>query len=158
MAKLEGCPTCGNNTSENADRCPACGEPLESGWVDKIVRARKKSKRTKLLAWTVALVGLPALAIGMAIEEDSRIKYLKNTDPQAYQKFIDDLEAKVAKVPALEFNENLRLYRKLKNINPDNQRYVEKIKIYEQKMRAAKAAKAAGGEAGEKAAVADMRR
>ena len=32
MAVLEACPTCGNQTSENAASCPACGEPLLSGW------------------------------------------------------------------------------------------------------------------------------
>ena len=41
MALLENCPTCGNGTSENASICPACGEPLQDGWINIVQEDRQ---------------------------------------------------------------------------------------------------------------------
>ena len=45
VAILESCPTCGNQTSENASQCPNCGEPLSSGWADAVRDEREEEER-----------------------------------------------------------------------------------------------------------------
>ena len=107
----------------------------------------KKSKRKNRLFWVVAaalVVALvAALQVGPGLYTDYRMRNLKEIDPAEYQKTIKVLEAQVAKVPASEFDENLRLYKKLQSLNPENKRYAEKISYYrEQKTAAAKTAKA----------------
>ena len=198
MAKLEDCPTCGNRTSENADQCPACGEPLSAGWADEVreqkrqeaeaanlaeeyaALALKKSKRKKRLVWvavaavvTAQFVGpgivVTALFVGPGIYDDYRMRNLKETDPAAYQKQIQELEAQVAKVAASDLDENIRLYRELQKLDPENKRYAEKIAHYRQKKtaaaeaaeeaaKAAKAKKAAAEAAAKAVADAEKRR
>ena len=150
MANLEACPTCGNQTSENAETCPACGEPLGAGWAaavrlaeEKAAVTLKKSKRKKRLSWGVGVALVAALFLGVGVYADYRMENLKEIDPAAYRNRMKELEAQVAKVPAAEFDENLRLYKKLQYLNPENKRYAEKISYYrEQKTAAVKAAKA----------------
>ncbi len=103
----------------------------------------KRSKRKKRLFWVLAATIVAALFIGSGIYGDYRLRNLKEIDPAAYQNRINALEAQVAKVLASEFDENIRLYKELQNLNPENNRYAEKISYYrEQKTAAAKAAKA----------------
>ena len=52
---------------------------------------------------------------------------------------IEKLEAEVAEVPASDFDENLRLYRELKELDPDNERYAEKIAHYSAERQKARA-------------------
>ena len=151
MANLEACPTCGNQTSENAHQCPVCGEPLSAGWAEA-VRERnrqaaeaarlaeeiaavtlKRSKRKKRLFWVLAATLVAALFVGPEIYEDYRMRNLKEIDPDAYQNRIDALEAQVAKVPASEFDENIRLYKELQTLDPENNRYAEKMSYYIEK-------------------------
>ena len=138
-----------------------CGEPLGAGWAEA-VRERnrqaaeaarlaeekdavtlKRSKRKKRRFWVLAATLVVALFVGPGIYDDYRMRNLKEIDPAAYQNRINTLEAQVAKVPASGFDENIRLYKELQNLNPENNRYAEKISYYrEQKTAAAKAAKA----------------
>ena len=56
MALLENCPTCGNGTSENASVCPACGEPLQDGWVNIVKNDRERKideKKAKYKIWNI---------------------------------------------------------------------------------------------------------
>ena len=176
MANLEACPTCGNQTSENAHQCPVCGEPLGAGWAEA-VRERnrqaaeaarlaeekgavtlKSSKRKKRLFWVLAATSVAALFIGSGIYGDYRLRNLKEIDPAAYQNRINALEAQVAKVLASEFDENIRLYKELQNLNPENNRYAEKISYYREQMTAAAKAAKAKKVAAEAAAAAEKKR
>ena len=56
MALLENCPTCGNGTSENASICPACGEPLQDGWINIVQEDRQHKideKKAKYKIWNI---------------------------------------------------------------------------------------------------------
>jgi len=157
MAGLEKCPTCGNETSENATTCPACGEPLADGWAETVraeqrakADAEKKAKSKKrliILALIAAVIVLPQM---FGTSESEKIQALKEQDPQAYQQRIDDLEARVAKVPASDAAENLRLYKELQKLDPENARYSEKVALYEGKVREAEAAAEVAAKAEEK--------
>ena len=177
MARLEGCPTCGNQTSENASLCPSCGEPLEPGWADRVAEQRnqaeeaawqeardaerdavgalKKRKRKKLLIWLAIVSTLIAVFIAPPVFNHYYLKNLKQNDPEEYQRIISEreavaekrrleeiqeLEANVAKVPASNVDENIRLYEKLLELDPDNARYAGKLSHYEEKRRGAEAA------------------
>ena len=103
----------------------------------------KRSKRKKRRFWVLAATLVVALFVGRGIYDDYRMTNLKEIDPAAYQNRINTLEAQVAKVPASGFDENIRLYKELQNLNPENNRYAEKISYYrEQKTATAKVAKA----------------
>ena len=158
MATLESCPTCGHQTSENADRCPSCGEPLGAGWVDEVrerrrqeveeakrakleaTRARKKLKRKRRLVGIIVIAGLFTFVVGPQLYESYRLRNLKEIDPVAYRHKVEELEAQVAKVPATDFDGNIRLYRQLRDLDPENNLYAEKIKHYQQKKAAAEKA------------------
>ena len=124
-------------------RAIGCGLGGAGQAKEKVAVTLKKSKRKKRLFWVVAAALVVALQVGPGLYTDYRMRNLKEIDPAEYQKTIKVLEAQVAKVPASEFDENLRLYKKLQSLNPENKRYAEKISYYrEQKTAAAKAAKA----------------
>ena len=89
-----------------------------------------RSKRKKRLFWVLAATLVAALFVGPGIYEDYRMRNLKEIDPDAYQNRIDALEAQVAKVPASEFDENIRLYKELQKLDPENNRYAEKMSYY----------------------------
>ena len=151
MANLEACPTCGNQTSENAHQCPVCGEPLSAGWAEAVREreqtgggggeARRGNSRCdsqKVQTEETAILGpcrdaRGGLFVGPEIYEDYRMRNLKEIDPDAYQNRIDALEAQVAKVPASEFDENIRLYKELQKLDPENNRYAEKMSYYIEK-------------------------
>ena len=162
MANLEACPTCGNQTSENAETCPACGESLGAGWATAVRLAEeksavtlKKSKRKKRLFGVVAVGLVAALFVVVGVYADYRMKNLKEIDPAAYQNRMKELETLVAKVPAAEFDQNISLYKELRYLNPENKRYADKLSYYrEQKTAAAKAPKAKKGAVEAVAAVA----
>lgn len=157
MATLEECPTCGNQTSENANQCPACGEPLSLGWADTVRELReqkskeakrvadqaaltqKKAKRKKLLIWGSILAVLFVWIFGEGIYDDFYEQNLKLIDPTEYQKRIKILESLVAVVPATNYGENIRLYRELQELDPENARYAYKISHYQKKKKAARA-------------------
>ena len=147
MAKLEACPICGNKTSANANQCPACGEPLSAGWAD-VVEGKRRGERRRAFAF-LGLVGLGA--IGLAYYDNAYLTILEQIAPERHQSAlaernasgIKELEAEVAKVPVLEFDENIRLYRELQALAPTNTRYAAKIEYYTgQKDKAAKEAEA----------------
>jgi len=151
MATLENCPTCGNQTSENADQCPACGEPLATGWADVIREERqqkadalKKSKRRKQMTGGAIAIGLAAFYFGPDLYQDYRLENLKEIDPTEYRQKIDDLEKQVAGVPASNFDENIRLYLQLLEFDPENKRYADKAAHYQQKKKDAEKAKVGG--------------
>lgn len=176
MARTESCPTCGNQTSENASQCPACGEPLSPGWANTVreqreqkteeakraaaqaTLAQKKAKRKKRLIWFSIFAILIVSFIGKAYYDDYYLRNLKEIDPAEYQKRIQELEAKVAKVPASDFDENIRLYRELQKLNPDSARYVDKIAHYQRKQKEAKAKAEADAKAAEVAAEVEKKR
>lgn len=171
MAKLESCPTCGNQTSENASQCPDCGEPLSPGWADTVRKQRnqkaeeakraaegakraaiqaalvqKKAKQKKRLIWgsvfavpIVLFFGLTMYGIAIAFIFENELRNLKETDPAEYQMRIQKLEAQVAKVPASDISENIRLYRELQKLKPDSARYADKFAHYRRKQREAEA-------------------
>jgi len=166
VARLESCPTCGNQTSENARQCPACAEPLSSGWADAVVeereeeerreeaereeeeieeeekaaqravvraaKAQKKDSRKRLLTWG-SILGILIFIYGPGMYDDYTLRNLKDTNPAEYQERIQNLEAQVVKVPKSNFNKKIRLYQKLKKLNPDSVQYVEKISLYQKK-------------------------
>jgi hypothetical protein len=160
LARLENCPTCGNETSENAELCPSCGEPLAAGWADEIqkqkqlaeeaeLEAKKKSKlaaikkakakkkarlKKKLVIGSIILLAI-LLLVGKSKYDDYYSRNLKTIDPVAFQNTVKELEAKASRIPASEFDENIRLYIKLQNLNPDNKRYAEKIEFYTNKKK-----------------------
>jgi hypothetical protein len=147
MAKLEACPICGNKTSANANQCPACGEPLSAGWADVVERKRRKNIRFNLAVLGLLVLGV----IGVAFYDDAYLTISEQIAPERYQSAlaerdasrIKELEAEVAKVPVLEFDENIRLYRELQALAPTNTRYAAKIEYYTgQKDKAAKEAEA----------------
>lgn len=161
-SRLEECPTCGHQTSENAEKCPSCGEPLAVGWVDAVRQQReeqaevdrraakekelalKKKKRKKRLIWAGVLIVLFGYPIGQGMYDDYFTRNMKEVDPTAYETKIRELETKVAKVPASNFGENIRLYKKLLDLNPESKKYSDKLRFYENRKRAAdKAAVAA---------------
>ena len=96
MAALENCPTCQNPTSVNAEVCPKCGEPLDSGWADEFFaeRGRKKAEERRrqsfiaaflLLLGFFALVGIPSyIWFTDRIEMKSTLEFLKETNTEAY--------------------------------------------------------------------------
>lgn len=71
---------------------------------------------------------------------------------------IQELEDEVAKIPASEFDENIRLYKKLQRLNPDNERYADKVAHYERRKQEAAAAAKAAKEAADAAALAERQR
>jgi len=148
VAKLERCPTCGNQTSENATECPACGEPLSPGWAEDIKRGTRK---TNILIWGFILAVLIVWINWNGTNDDSYLRNLKETDSAEYQTRIQKLETQVAKVPASDFNENIRLYSKLQKLNPDSARYADKITHYQRKQKEAEATAKAKAEAARKA-------
>lgn len=171
MATLENCPTCEHQTSENADKCPACGEPLAPGWADVIRGERQqwedelqrkadaltKSKRRKqrIIGWVV--IGLIVLFFGPISYEVYRLRNLKEVDPIEYRQKIDALEKEVAGVPASDFAENVRLYLQLRKLDADNPKYAAKIAHYQRKLKDAQVAEEAARKAEEEAKVAEKK-
>jgi hypothetical protein len=155
MSKLENCPTCGNKTSENAETCPACGEPLAKGWAAEIERVReqermeskrqqreleKNERKVTRKKWVIAAATIAIVVGGLTAKnkyDDYYESNLKEADPVAFKKLISELEAKVAKVPASNFNENIRLYRKLQRIDQNKKLYQDKITHYQKRKKAA---------------------
>ena len=148
MALLENCPTCGNGTSENASICPACGEPLQDGWVnivqwfrqhkirDRIERINeylgvdKRSMRFSL----IYLLLFSGFALFLYISEwydGYKIEQLKENNPIAYRQYIEQLEAEVAKVPREDIEKKLVLYEELNELDPENENYDAKIRMFE---------------------------
>ncbi len=175
MARLESCPTCGNQTSENASQCPDCGEPLSPGWADTVREQReqkaeeanraaveaalvqKKAKRNKRLVWVSIFAVLIVWIIGPGMYDDFELRNLQETDPAEYQMRIQKLEAQVAKVRASNFKKNIRLYSELQKLNPDSAQYADKIAHYQRKQKEAEAeAKAAKAKARAKAEAAEV--
>lgn len=56
---------------------------------------------------------------------------------------IQELEERVAKVPDSDYVENIRIYNELHKLDPDNERYEQKISFYEKKREEAHSAKQA---------------
>lgn len=168
MARLESCPTCGNQTSENASQCPACGEPLSPGWADAVSEKRereeaereeaerqeeeeaawragvqatraKKAKWKKRLYWVSAFAALIVWANWPGMFGDSHLGKMKEADPAEIKMRILKLEEQVAKLPASDFSENIRLYKKLQKLNPDSALYADKITHNQRKQNEAEA-------------------
>jgi len=162
MSNLENCPTCGNPTSENAEMCPSCGEPFAAGWADdarrkrleaeeanrleaeererqkrEAVRAKKKAKWKRRIIFVGAIALLILGLVGKGKYDDYYERNLKEIDPIAFDQRINELETEVAKVPASNFDENIRLYSKLQNLDPENERYLDKISHYRERKKAA---------------------
>ena len=156
MARLENCPTCGNQTSENASQCPTCGEPLKPGWATVIQeerqhkdRARKKAKLRKGQIIGSMIIVLVAIFFGPSLYEAYTKIDVKEIEPVPYRQKIDVLEKQVARVPASNFDENIRLYQRLLELDPQSQRYAAKIVHYRQKKKTATATKQAARKAAE---------
>lgn len=131
---LEDCPACERSISENATICPRCGEPLAPGWAEEIRRAERERKKTRKRGrriWASVLVALIILPFVLIETDQERLQDLKISDPTAYELEIKALESAVAKVPATNIEENLRQYRFLATLEPDNERYQDKIEHYE---------------------------
>ena len=146
MARLESCPTCGNETSENVNQCPACGEPLSSGWADTVreqkaqaVLEHKGAKWKKRLIWGSILGILIVWAIGRGVFGESGLEYSKEIDPAEIKMRILKLEEQVAKVATSDFNGKIQLYRELQTLDPDNAQYAAKITPYQRKKEEAEA-------------------
>ena len=158
MSSLENCPICGNPCSENAPSCPQCGEPLTDGWAERerakrieaqrlteiadeeerqrkqeIIRKLKRKKwRNRVILWAVIAITIGGL-YGKSRFDDYQKANLETTDPAEFKRQIDKLESIVSKVPASNFNENIRLYKELLSLKPDSDRYSNKIEFYEKK-------------------------
>ena len=192
MASLENCPACGHRASVNAQQCPSCGEPFESGWAEEIARVRaqraaveaqrlKKRMRIKWMSVGFVIIMPVVVATTLAGIENSRIESLRETNPQEYQRIMDErakaqaerekiraeerrrrnaaeieeLTAEVEKVPASNYSENIRLYKKLARLDPERELFRTKIAHYTaRKEQAEKAARAqqSAAEASRKAA------
>jgi hypothetical protein len=174
MSNLENCPTCENPTSVNAETCPKCGEPLGADWAVPIRETRaieieaeelalkqraiaqRKSARNKRMFWSI-LIGVPLIwYVAATTWSDYQQTHLKENNPAEFQKQVQKLEQKVAKVPTSNFDENIRLYEALSKLDPENKKYVLKIETYQKKKEVAEAttrkAKEAAKLASEKAA------
>ncbi|MBL4693187.1 MAG: zinc ribbon domain-containing protein [Magnetovibrio sp.] len=148
MASLENCPTCSNPTSENANVCPSCGEPLAVGWAGVIREQNEKTakeeapwlpskavvpKKNKRKLWlrptALIIVVIVAIIMGLGQQEDISIAERQNRT--------QELETQVASVPASNFQKNIKLYSELAKLNPDNSRYVSKLAYYKNKLKIA---------------------
>jgi RNA polymerase subunit RPABC4/transcription elongation factor Spt4 len=149
LPNLENCPTCKNPTSVNAETCPKCGEPLGADWAVPIRKSRaieieaeesalkqravtqRKKDRNKRIFWIV-LIGVPFIwYLATTDYSGSKQKQLEGNHPAKIQKQVQKLEQKVAKVPASNIDENIRLYKALNRLDPENSRYAKKIARYE---------------------------
>ena len=164
MAKLENCPTCGNQTSENADQCPSCGEPLASGWAG-LVEGERQAKQ-----WAEVRLKLKILVLGVVIilavvgwqfgpdwYDDYKTSNLKASDSAAFREMVGALEKEVAAVPASDFDENIRLYLQLLKLDSENKRYASKVAHYRQEKKEADAAIEAARKAREEKAQAAVK-
>ena len=104
------------------------------------------------------IVGLPIALVLWANNESNRLANLKTENPEEFQRLVTELEAKVAKVPASDPDENIRLYKELARIDPQNQRYAAKIETYQQKKKSAEAVKVAADRLAKIAAEAERKR
>lgn len=175
MSKLENCTSCETPISTNAETCPKCGEPLGPGWAKPIIEARelreediergrrlmverqaeqkRKKKKHKRIFWGSA-TALIALMFYGAGADDRALEALKTDNPVEYARIISDkiatLEKEVAIVPASDHSGNIVLYEKLLALDPENQRYVAKIRTYETAQKNARAASVAKEKAEER--------
>ena len=60
------CPECGKEISDQANRCPHCGFPLESETEKKLREAREKDKQSLIKIGAILLVGI-AVILGFAL-------------------------------------------------------------------------------------------
>lgn len=183
MSQLEKCPACGNPCSENAFSCPKCGEPLAEGWAVPIrqqrleaeklakianeeerqekqeaIKTRKKRKiRNRLILWAVIFMGVAGF-YGKSQFEQYQLSNLKTSNPQEFTRLVSELEAEVATVPVSDFEENIRIYKELMALDPDNERYANKVAHYEERMRMAKEEEERVAKAVEQAAKEEERR
>lgn len=140
---------------------------------EKVAQAPKKRKRKRRLIGLAIVTTLIALFIGPSVYQYYYMQNLKQNDPEEYQRVIaereaaaeeerleeiQELEANVAKVPASDFEENIRLYEKLLELAPENARYTDKLSHYEAKQREAEAAAEAKRLVKKKAAAAAVAR
>jgi len=151
LAILENCPTCENATSENASICPACGEPLQDGWVNIVQEERQRkiderirleeeqkanAKKAKYKIWKILFKLIIGVCLYIVISDwydGYQIQDLKENNPEEYQKLIEKLKAEVAKVPVEDYNKNIELYKDLNDLDPENELYISKIYFYEKK-------------------------
>ena len=80
------------------------------------------------------------LPIALAAYDDWRLGNLKETDPVAFQQMINDLEGEIARVPAPNAEETIRLYRELLKLDPENLQYADRLADHEEGLAAALAA------------------
>lgn len=154
MAGFEQCPGCGNLNSVIENKCPSCHLDLVPGREAKSAAAPKKSGWGKpLILFVVAIVSGAFLFLG-----GENLADLKKTDPAEYQRRVKELEALVAKVPATDIEQNIKLYAKLKLLNPSNVRYSEKHAYFTTKKREAVERLKRKEEAKKKAVEADRKR
>jgi len=136
---------------------------------EEAAHALKNRKRRKRLIWLAIVAAIIAAYIVPPVLDDYHLQNLKQNDPEAYQRVIaereaadekrrleeiQELEAKVAKVPASNIDENIRLYAKLLKLDPVNVRFIGKLSHYEEKRRDAEAAAEAQRHAAQRAAAA----
>ncbi|NQV36261.1 MAG: hypothetical protein HQ515_26450 [Phycisphaeraceae bacterium] len=134
MSKLEFCPVCKNKCSTSATSCPKCGEVFEADWAKKIAERRKAVERKmwKKVGYVfLAIFLILGSLIGYGNYESNRLASLKTDDPNEYARLIEALESEVAAIPISDQEENIRLYKKLLQLDPDNDKYKAKLVFYE---------------------------
>lgn len=62
-----------------------------------------------------------------SVGEYQHAKTVGYTTKEEWAAAVREVEAKVAIVPASNYEENIRLYEELRNLDPDNERYRQKI-------------------------------
>ncbi len=83
----------------------------------------------------VMIVGVTILGYVVGGDDESSTTVAATTPMSAEERAskIAAIEEEVRSVPASEYDQNLKLYRKLQSLDPDSQRYQEKVAYYTEK-------------------------
>lgn len=190
------CPSCGEplaegwadrirqeraEAEESARRSAAEAEEATKRATLKEQQAKRRSARRQWAAIAVLAFLLAGWFLGPKAVDALSMEFARMFDPTRYERVVAErqaaaeqerllkvqaLEVEVAKVPVANTAENIRLYRDLQKLDPQNLRYSDKIAFYEARQReeaaAATAAAAAlvarAREAAAAAAAADTKR
>lgn len=122
---LKECPDCKHKMSKKAESCPNCGKPFIK---------KKKDRRgcgclTSLIVLIVYFVGLFLLSVIIP-------NFLQHKKTEKVQTEFDEttlirqLKQEVKDIPISDIDKNLKIYRKLAELDPYNPEYKEKIAFY----------------------------
>ena len=90
-----------------------------------------KAKKAKRKKWKIIFSLILGVFLFINISEwydDYKIRQMKENEPEEYQKFIEQLEDEVAKVPSENYDRNLILYKEL---NDRKTHVLERITVQE---------------------------